>query len=57
MRFGLYGIVVLIGFAALQWRGVNLLPAPVASQESAGVHHSRVGYRSYHAYHGFHGGK
>ncbi|HKP61985.1 MAG TPA: hypothetical protein VJV78_34875 [Polyangiales bacterium] len=57
MRFSLYCIAVLIGFSALQWRGVNLLPAPGAGQGSAGAHQSRVGYRSYHPYHGFHGGK
>lgn len=55
MRFTLYGIVVLVGFAALQWRGVDLLPSPGSSEVPASVRSSPGGYRSYHSYYGFHG--
>ena len=60
MRFGLYCTLVLFGFAVLQWRGVNLLPSPGASETPVSLRSSPGGYRSYHSfhsYHGFRGGK
>jgi len=60
MRFSLYCSVVLVAFAVLQWRGVNLLPSPGSTQLPASVRSSPGGYRSYHSYfgiYGFHRGK
>ena len=60
MRFALYCTLVMFGFAALQWRGVNLLPTPGANEKPVSLRTSPGGYRSYHSYqsyHGFQGGK
>jgi hypothetical protein len=55
MRYGLYCTLVLVGFAALQWRGVNLLPSPGPTEMPVGLRSTPGGYRSYHSYHGVHG--
>jgi hypothetical protein len=57
MRFALYSLAVLIAYAAIGWRGVNLLPTSNRSEIPASVRSSPGGYRSYHGFRSFHGGK
>ena len=57
MRFAAFCSVVVLAFAALEWRGVAT-PARERAQIPASVRSSPGGYRSYHFWHtGFHGGK
>lgn len=57
MRSTVYALTVVLTYAFLQWRGVNLFPNTSRSVIPANVRSSPGGYRSYRIYHGFHGGK
>ena len=58
MKFAIYCAVVVMGFAALEHRAVDLLPTAEHAVIPASVRSSPGGYRSYHFWHsGYAGGK
>lgn len=57
-RYAIYCAAVVLGFAFLEIRGVDLFSSSERTVIPASVRSSPGGYRSYHFWHtGFHGGK
>lgn len=51
MRHILYTVLIVSGFAFMEWRGVNLLPVGSSSRVPASMRNTS-GYRSYMIFHG-----
>ncbi|HVE87702.1 MAG TPA: hypothetical protein VND93_32815 [Myxococcales bacterium] len=57
-RYAIYCAAVVLLFAVVEFRGMNLLPSSEHAVIPSSVRSSPGGYRSYHFWHtGFHGGK
>ena len=58
MKFAIWCVAVVLGFATLEARGVDLFPTTEHATVPASVRSSPGGYRSFHFWHsGFSGGK
>jgi hypothetical protein len=58
MKYPIFCLLVVAGFATLEWRGANLLPGAHHVVVPTSVRSSPGGYRSFHFWHlGYSGGK